>query len=358
MGSWLFQSPAWLAAGLAALAVPLLIHFISRSRGVRIPFGNIRLVRSARRRLVHELRLTQLLLMMLRLSLVAISALILGGLANPGTAQQDGEVAYLTPQWLNQAKPGELASLVQAGKSVFVLTPGFPVPEPGDDDEPVGDDDIWPLLAERLSTVNHTGNVHVYSAGWREEFGRLQPPLPTPITWHFAEPSSKQPVAWPLEILLVQHQPPDERADAVNQALQLIQQYRLPGLTWQSSIDPDEVPAETLDALIWAVPGLEPGPATPGNGRWINLNEPGWEAAWRSADFPERLTDALLGPDQQAKRWARALVTPDALAPMGAATTKREQLPRQPLYPWLGFMLILLWGLERWLSERSADGPG
>ena len=143
MGSWLFQSPAWLAAGLAALAVPLLIHFISRSRGVRIPFGNIRLVRSARRRLVHELRLTQLLLMMLRLSLVAIAALILGGLANPGTTQQDGEVAYLTPQWLNQAKPGELAGLVQAGKSVFMLTPGFPVPQPGDDDEPVGDDDIW-----------------------------------------------------------------------------------------------------------------------------------------------------------------------------------------------------------------------
>jgi hypothetical protein len=43
---------------------------------------------------------------------------------------------------------------------------------------------------------------------------------------------------------------------------------------------------------------------------------------------------------------------------MGAATIKREQLPRQPLYPWLGFMLILLWGLERWLSERSTDGPG
>ena len=71
-----------------------------------------------------------------------------------------------------------------------------------------------------------------------------------------------------------------------------------------------------------------------------------------------RLTDALLGPDQQAKRWARASVTLDALAPMGAATIKREQLPRQPLYPWLGFILILLWGLERWLSERSADGPG
>ena len=63
---------AWWA--LAALAIPLLIHLFSRSRGRLVYTGHIDLIRQARRVKVTELRLTQRLLLMVRLGIFTLAA--------------------------------------------------------------------------------------------------------------------------------------------------------------------------------------------------------------------------------------------------------------------------------------------
>ncbi|MFN2168691.1 MAG: BatA domain-containing protein, partial [Anaerolineae bacterium] len=153
LSNWMILSVPGLLAGFAALAIPLIVHLISRSRGRRVLIGNIALVRSARRRLVHQLRITQWLLLIVRLTLLGVAALIVGRLAAPGLQELNGDAAYVTPAWLAVASPAALAGLEGKYTTVRLLAPGFPDPEaPYAQDEHY---DLWPLLAERLSVVHH-----------------------------------------------------------------------------------------------------------------------------------------------------------------------------------------------------------
>ena len=82
----MFLAPAGLL-GLLALAVPLLIHLFSHSKGRKVLIGHIELVRQARRRRVTEIRLTQWLLLALRLVMFTLAAFILAQLVRQGLEQ-------------------------------------------------------------------------------------------------------------------------------------------------------------------------------------------------------------------------------------------------------------------------------
>ena len=68
-GAALLLAPAGLF-GLLAIAIPVVIHLISRGRGRRVLIGNIELVRAARQSRVTALRLTEWLLLLLRIAIV------------------------------------------------------------------------------------------------------------------------------------------------------------------------------------------------------------------------------------------------------------------------------------------------
>ena len=71
---------AWLAAGAAAMAVPILIHLIHQARAPRVPFPTLRFLRSAAERTARRRRLENVLLLLVRLLLFAVLA---GALARP-----------------------------------------------------------------------------------------------------------------------------------------------------------------------------------------------------------------------------------------------------------------------------------
>jgi hypothetical protein len=171
-------APAGLFA-LAALAVPLLIHLFSRSRGKRVLVGNIALYRQAQRQRVTEVRLVQWLLLLLRLLLLALAALLLAQLAQRGLETLQGDTAYVTPEWLGHTP--DVAAALAAFDNRYVLGPGTGSMAGVDAS---GTEDPWSLLAERLATVQHTGEVHVFALGAAGQFPDAPPAFGSTLTWH------------------------------------------------------------------------------------------------------------------------------------------------------------------------------
>jgi len=237
---------AWWA--LSALAVPLLIHLFSRSRGRLVHTGHIDLIRQVRRVKVTELRLTQWLLLLLRLGILTLAALILVGLATKGQEISTDPAVYLTPGWVRSASPEEREAVFKDAEAhpetrLYLLQPGFPEAERSKLDTlaqtptPSTDDggNTWILLAERLSLARQDGPVTVYATDRLSQFGRDKPALPGEINWRISHP----PVAAepnPVDIRALIAYDRDRAGDArlFEAAFTALKAQRLPGLLWES----------------------------------------------------------------------------------------------------------------------------
>lgn len=236
-GEWLLLSPAGLL-GLAAVAIPILIHLFSRSKGRRVLIGHIDLVRQSRQRRVTELRLSQWLLLILRLLIIIITALILAQLARKGVQSTDVDTVYVTQAWLDGADEDERIELrAKAGSEVYLLAEDYPqlddLAVTAAEVAPAADDirPIWSLLAERLSHISHLAEVDVYTAGLALEFGHRVPALPRSVNWHSREGPISQHAPMPRALII---HDADRAADAASlqAALSVLRTHRLPGLRW------------------------------------------------------------------------------------------------------------------------------
>lgn len=70
-------SPALLAAGLAVLAVPVLIHLFMRKQPVALPIPTTRFLKAAQRKFSRKLRLREVLLLLVRCMVLLLAALAL-----------------------------------------------------------------------------------------------------------------------------------------------------------------------------------------------------------------------------------------------------------------------------------------
>jgi len=332
-GAWLLLAPAGLF-GLLAIAIPVAIHLISRGRGRRVLIGNIGLVRAARQTRVTALRLTQWPLLLLRVAIIIVAALLLARLALQGIGSADADVSYVTPGWLRSATDAERAELLSP--AARVLTAGYPEAngyEPGIADP---DYDVWPLLAERLSTVRHAGTVDVYAEPSIAAFGRHRPRLPNEVNWHLATAAAETEA---LESRgLVIHDP--DRADDVRRlelALTALKRHRVPRLQWETCLEDDTT-------------------CTSGPRDWVMRLDRPQDAAWLLATsdprYPEVLLDTVLGEAQRRRAWQQIPVAADMLA-AGAESPGSIPLPHRPWHAWLGLLLVGLWAVERLLSERG-----
>ena len=348
-GAWLLLAPAGLL-GLLALAIPVAIHMISRGRGRRVLVGNIELVRAARKTRVTTLRLTQWLLFLLRVSIVVVATLLLARLALQGFASADAGAAYVTPGWLRSATDTERTQILSLEPAARVLTPGYP---PAQDYEPgIADPgyDVWPLLAERLSTLRHAGPVDVYAEPGIGAFGSHRPQLPNEIGWHLAA-ATTGPEALESRGLVI-HDP--ERGDDVRRlelALDALKRHRVPRLQWKTCLTNDVTcRSASRDWVAWLADAEPPGDIT--GAPLYRPQAPEWPAATSDPRYPEVLLDALLGDAQRRQVWQQVPVDVDVLA-AGAESSGSIPLPYRPLHHWLGLLLVALWAVERLLSERG-----
>src|SRR5690349_10601283 len=114
MGSWIsgFVNPA-LVAGLAAAALPLLIHLLNRQRHKPVRWAAMRFVLAAYRKTRRRVELENLLLLLLRMGAVALLAL---ALARPFTGR-DSPLASLTDRKSTRLN----SSHVEISYAVFCL---------------------------------------------------------------------------------------------------------------------------------------------------------------------------------------------------------------------------------------------
>jgi hypothetical protein len=399
---------------LAALAIPLIIHLFSRSRGKRVLVGNIALYRQVQRQRITQLRLVQWLLLILRLLLLTLAALLLAGLARKGLETLSGDTAYLTPEWL--ARSDEPAAALTPFHGVFLLGPEQST-LPGI--EATGAGDPWSLLAERLAGVQHTGEIHVFALGRAGQFPDTAPPFGNPVQWHLAS-DPVDPVAAPTLAIQLLHAPGRER-DAAQLAIALdaLVEHRDVKLTLARGTT--EAPPSASEAedqqrvMIWL--GDQPAPRsaieTWGAGAWLedrrpSAGSPQGEARlprYPQIEFPARpdpeldavpgeetvlwwtrdgrplLRETMLGDTRhlvfEDRLGAEGLMAqaafPEALLrlllgedrwrdglahapadPTGALSLDRgpQAGPSRPLGPGLALAIALLFMLERWLSER------
>ena len=344
-GAWLLLAPAGLL-GLLALAIPVAIHLISRGRGRRVLTGNIELVRAVRQTRVTSLRLTQWLLLLLRVLIVIVATLILARLALQGIGSAADDANYVTPGWLGSATDAERA--VALSPATRVLTAGYPEArdyEPGIADP---DYDAWPWLAERLSTLQHTGAIDVYAEPGITAFGHHRPRLPNEINWHLA--STAADTEAPQTRGLVVHDP--DRADDVRRlelALAALKRHRVPQLQWQTCLAGDVAcTSESRDWVIWLADAEPPT----GIARLYRPRGPAWSLAMSDPRYPEVLLDTVLSETQRRKTWQQIPASVDVLT-AGAESSGSIPLPNRPWHPGLGLLLVALWGIERLLSERG-----
>lgn len=350
-GAWLLLAPAGLL-GLIALAIPVAIHLISRGRGRRVLVGNIELVRAARQTRVTALRLTEWLLLLLRLLIVVVAALLLARLAQQGIGTADDNAGYVTPGWLASATDAERSELLSREPAARVLTAGYP-PVPDFDSEIVGPDyDAWPLLAERLSTLRHTGTVDVYAESSMSAFGSHRPKLPYEIEWHLASAQAKP------EVLasrgLVVHDP--ARAGdllRIERALSALKRHRVPQMQWDACPVGDEsCGAGPLDWIVWLADAEPPGDIDAA--RLYRPEGPEWRQATTDPRYPDALLDELLGDAGEHRSWQRIAVSAEILN-VGMESPGPIPLPHRPAHAWLGLLLAVLWGIERLISERRRN---
>jgi hypothetical protein len=84
-----FLSP-FLLAGLALISVPVIIHLRNRQRAARVPFPAIEFLLRSEKKLARRLKVKQLLLLLLRISLFLLLPL---AMAQPYLASDAGETA-------------------------------------------------------------------------------------------------------------------------------------------------------------------------------------------------------------------------------------------------------------------------
>ncbi len=344
-GVWLLLAPAGLL-GLLALTIPVAIHLISRGRGRRVPTGNIELVRAARQTRVTSVRLTQRLLLLLRLLIVIVASLLLARLALQGTGSADADASYVTPGWLRAASNAEREEMLDPGARV--LTAGYPEAQDYQTEPADPDYDVWPLLAERLSTLRHTGTVDVYAEPGIAAFGHHRPRLPNEINWQFGNAAAETEA---LESRgLVIHDP--DRADDARRlelALSALQRHRVPRLQWTAClIDDAACRSQSHDWLMWLADAEPPTDIA----RLYRPQGPEWRLELSDPRFPDVLLDTVLGEEQRRRAWQQVPLSEDVLA-TGAELSGSIPLPHRSWHAWLGLVLIVLWAVERLLSERG-----
>lgn len=112
---FILQSPLAML-GLLALLIPLAIHLLSKARPQVIAFAHIAFIKVKTSPLLRQLRLTQLILLGLRMAMLLLATLILAQLYWQNVNQQVNSHILLTEDWLNHATSIERQILIDQVK--------------------------------------------------------------------------------------------------------------------------------------------------------------------------------------------------------------------------------------------------
>ncbi len=120
--SLLLQNPSafWV---LFALAIPLILHLLSKHRATLVRFSNIALISKFAVKSTHKVHLTEVWLLLLRILLLIVSILLLARISLEPPLMSHEEVYLVSPDWLNHSDKNERQELISSSsnKPIYLL---------------------------------------------------------------------------------------------------------------------------------------------------------------------------------------------------------------------------------------------
>ena len=268
--------------GLAGLVVPIAIHLFDRSRGRVVWVGNISLIKQAKKIRVTEIKLTQWLLLLLRLLIVLISVLILASLVRTQTVDTlDKTQVLVSPTWFFLASEEERRALLERHQDdqVNFLMSGFAevaenidldsviTAEPGETTRPHSLDAL--LLEYENQPVEYQKTI-IYATTDAKAFALQKLPLRQNYEWRFKSVSDDQQSTKvsPLKLLVVFDANRQTDLAYIKLALdylnELTQGFYQPQFVGTDNLT--AAPSERPDWIVWLSDSMQPEFID----RWLN----------------------------------------------------------------------------------------
>jgi hypothetical protein len=115
--------------GLFSILIPLIIHLINRSKGNLVYLGNIDFVKQVKKIRVTEVKLTQWILLLLRVLIFTLITFLVAGLKQMSEVKVlDETQLYFSPDWIITQETSKFISILQQHPQVnsFVLATNYP----------------------------------------------------------------------------------------------------------------------------------------------------------------------------------------------------------------------------------------
>jgi hypothetical protein len=190
---FILQSPLAIL-GLLSLLIPLGIHLLSKAKPRVIAFAHIAFIQVKTAPVLRQLRLTQLILLGLRMCMLLIATLILAQLYwqhESNSAKQQSHI-LLTEDWLNHATDAEKqilmdqthdANLVLLGiKNRNINTTELAQWSTNTQQTPVLN--IWSKVANYITQLSANEMVTVYTTNRLKQFIGAKIALPERVKWY------------------------------------------------------------------------------------------------------------------------------------------------------------------------------
>ncbi len=366
----MFATPAWLLA-LAALVIPLALHLWSRRPRQVVRVGTLRHLGDLPQARARSARLSDPLLLLLRLLIVAAVVL---GLAGPrlrgGAVGLPAKLVLVSPDLLGDAALDSLD-----GATVHLLAPGLPERRLTRGMTPDSTDrfPIWDALKAADQLVAPGGTIDLYARPRLASLGTTRPAIRATIRWH--APASKPRATWIADLSRI----PGDSIQALlgdGDATAIVYQRTRTATPSTLPLPASAAPREpTPRALALRAAASPREPASPSQAARLTAAtravtaELGQqttlatvqERADTTLTLPASIIESAALADSLLERWPWRPLTTDSLDPREvsiAEATPRAALPGHepedtPRTRELLILAALLLVVERWLASRS-----
>jgi hypothetical protein len=177
--------------GLLTLLIPLGIHLLSKARPRVIAFAHIAFIKVSTSPVLRQLRLTQLILLGLRMTMLLLATLILAQLYWQNVNLQVNSHILLTEDWLNHATDIEKQTLIDQVKGsdlVLISSNNRNIKKAAlaqwstnSQQTPVLN--LWSKVADYTAQLAANSSITVYTTNRLKHFIGSKVPLPIQVQW-------------------------------------------------------------------------------------------------------------------------------------------------------------------------------
>jgi hypothetical protein len=184
-----FLQPIWLWA-MTAIAVPLFIHLWNIRQGKTLKVGSIAFLTESTRAHSRSLRISELLLLLLRCLLLIMLALLLSNpvwIRQTGSSKEKGWV-LIAPEHFTETythfKPA-IDSLLKAGFTLHRFEPAFAAVSPADTSAYKQNNiSYWQLVQELNQQVPASMPLYIFTDNRAVHFTGKRPPVSLAVNWY------------------------------------------------------------------------------------------------------------------------------------------------------------------------------